>query len=82
MQFNFFNWVRDGVKQAVLLGVSDAVETIGTPLDDKTLSERLQAAMEPRLEAATVTATAKVGGTTKRKRLGRTLKDIDGSEES
>ncbi len=28
---NFFAWIREGVRQAVLLGVSDAVEHIGTP---------------------------------------------------
>jgi len=79
MQFNFFNWVRDGVKQAVLMGVSDAVETIGTPLDDNTLTERLQEAMAPALES---TSSATSGTTTKRKRLGRSLKDIDSSKDS
>ena len=28
---NFFSWIRDGVRQSVLLGVSDAVEQLGTP---------------------------------------------------
>ncbi|MEZ6074929.1 MAG: hypothetical protein R3C56_04395 [Pirellulaceae bacterium] len=28
---NFFGWIRDGVRQSVLLGVSDAVEQLGTP---------------------------------------------------
>jgi len=78
MQINFFNWVRDGVKQAVLMGVSDAVETIGTPVDDNTLTERLQEAMAPALES---TSTSK-SGTAKRKRLGRSLKDIDSSKDS
>ena len=27
---NFFDWMRNGVKQSVLLGVSDAIETMGT----------------------------------------------------
>ena len=30
---NLFAWIRDGVKDAVLLGVSDAVGDIGTPAD-------------------------------------------------
>lgn len=33
MQFNFFGWIREGVKEAVLMGVSDAVEKIGVPED-------------------------------------------------
>lgn len=28
---NFFGWIRDGVRQSVLLGVSNAVEQLGTP---------------------------------------------------
>ena len=33
MNFNFFGWIRDGVRDAVLLGVSDAVDEIGAPLE-------------------------------------------------
>ena len=32
MNFNLFLWIREGVKQSVLLGVSDAIEAIGTQL--------------------------------------------------
>ena len=32
---NFFEWLRDGVRQSVLLGVSDAIEQIGTPADSE-----------------------------------------------
>jgi hypothetical protein len=28
MQFNVFDWIREGVKRSVILGVSDAMETI------------------------------------------------------
>ncbi len=28
---NFFGWIRDGVRQSVLLGVSDAIDQLGTP---------------------------------------------------
>jgi hypothetical protein len=31
MSANFFEWIRDGVRQSVLLGVSDAIEELGTP---------------------------------------------------
>ena len=30
MQPNFFQWIREGVKQSVLLGVTDAVDQLGT----------------------------------------------------
>ena len=32
-QINFFDWIREGVKQSVLLGVSDAAEQIGVPFE-------------------------------------------------
>ena len=28
---NFFSWIRDGVKQSVMLGVADAIDELGTP---------------------------------------------------
>jgi hypothetical protein len=34
MQFNLFDWIRQGVKQSVILGVSDAMEAIGSPEGD------------------------------------------------
>ncbi len=74
--FNFFAWIRDGVKQAVLVGVSDAVDQIGAPLDNDEANERLQEALTPALEVAPTKATGK------RKRLGRTLKDIDATKDA
>ena len=38
---NFFTWIRDGVRQAVLMGVSDAVGDIGTPVEGDDISQRL-----------------------------------------
>jgi hypothetical protein len=38
---NFFNWVREGVRQAVLLGVSDAVQGIGTPPNGEDMGQKL-----------------------------------------
>ena len=34
MSFNFFDWVRDGVKNSVLGGVSDAVNVLGMPPEE------------------------------------------------
>ena len=42
---NFFTWVRDGVRQAVLMGVSDAVGDIGTPPEGDDISQRLLQAL-------------------------------------
>ncbi|MEO1527820.1 MAG: hypothetical protein AAFX06_20510 [Planctomycetota bacterium] len=72
MNMNFFQWLRDGVRQSVLLGVSDAVDTIGLPEtendDNKTpaLASILGGEEKPK---------AKRGGG--RKRLGKSLKEMD-----
>jgi hypothetical protein len=76
MQFNMFQWIREGVKQSVILGVHDAVEAIGAPEGDD-VRERL-AALLPPAEPATATA---LPGAGKRKRLGRSLRDFDGAAE-
>ena len=34
MSFNFFDWVRDGVKNSVLHGVNDAVNAMGMPPEE------------------------------------------------
>lgn len=66
MQFNLFSWLREGVKRSVLLGVSDAVETIGTPDVETQLNEQLFAGIEQKSKPSA-----------KRKRLGRSLKDMN-----
>jgi len=77
MQFNLFDWIREGVKRSVILGVHDAVEAIGSPADDDA-RQRLVALLPPPEAAATEPALA---AGTKRKRLGRSLRDFDGAEE-
>jgi len=82
---NFFGWIREGVKQSVLLGVSDAIETIGTPDDPHTLHPQVAALLatngkssdghgstvqSPRIHSEAGSAT------TQKRRLGRSLKDI------
>ena len=71
MNVNFFEWLRDGVRQSVLLGVSDAIEQIGTPADSDELHPNVAAMLgaEP--------AKAKRGGGGGRKRLGKSLKEMD-----
>ena len=44
---SFYNWIRDGVKRAVLLGVSDAIDQIGAPHETEELNPRLAAMLQP-----------------------------------
>ena len=78
---NFFNWIREGVRQAVLYGVHDAVGELGTPHGGQDMNERLLHLLRtspegeaPRLDGPSVA--------TKRKRLGRTLGDIQATMEA
>lgn len=78
MQLNFFQWVREGVKQSVLLGVSDAVEHLGQPDSGDDVQKRLTAALK---SSTTGTGPKKSSTSTQRKRLGRTLKDVSAAEK-
>ncbi len=75
MSFNFFNWVRDGVRQSVLLGVSDAVTHLGTPHDGDDVQQRLTSFLQHEGRGAL----PRIGGETSRKKLGRTLEQIQAS---
>ena len=83
MNVNFFDWLRDGVRQSVLLGVSDAIEQIGSPADSDELHPGVAAFLhsektdKPRVAGGSPASGASSGTT--RKRLGRSLKDIDQS---
>jgi len=76
--FNFFTWIREGVKQSVLMGVSDAVQHLGTPREGDDVQQRLTAFLQDHGSAAT--APRLTDGSTRRK-LGRTLQDIHASNE-
>lgn len=83
MKFNFFDWIREGVRQSVLLGISDAAEQIGSQREVDTLNQRfLQALQENRLighddaNAAEPAVGATGKGRTRRKSLGRSLDQI------
>lgn len=71
MNFNFFGWIREGVKEAVLLGVSDAVEEIGYPTEsnDEASKQVLDILRRKRVESDKES-------TAKRKRLGRSLEQV------
>lgn len=82
---NFFTWIRDGVRQSVLLGVSDAIETLGTPASTEDLHPSVagllrvekNADTSPRLAHAAANVGQAGGNQSNRKRLGRSLKDIE-----
>jgi hypothetical protein len=76
---NFFSWVRDGVRQAVLLGVSDAVGDIGTPPEGDDISQRLLQAIrtgQPTLPESRSTDRSP------RKKLGRSLEQIQATAKA
>ena len=80
---NFFSWLRDGVKQSVLLGVSDAIEDLGSPADTDQLHPGVAALLARDDGSAAGDAKRITAGTTRgRKRLGKSLKDIDGTSAS
>jgi hypothetical protein len=81
---NFFGWIRDGVKQSVLLGVSDAIETIGTPADTSTMHPQVAALLKnsladttPNSQSIGLVATPVGTASRSKKRLGRSIRDID-----
>ena len=70
----FFGWIREGVKQSVLLGVSDALETLGTVDPNQTYHPSIAKALgNAQGTAESLPGTSRVP----RKRLGKTLKDLN-----
>jgi len=67
---NFFSWIRDGVRHAVLLGVSDAVGDIGTPTEGDDISQRLLQALRTGQPTLTDSGSHE---RSPRKKLGRSL---------
>lgn len=74
----FFNWVRESVRQAVVLGVADAVEDIGVRSRDEDFGPALVQSLRERLavrsEPAVAQAAAPQGPA--RRRLGRSLEGL------
>jgi hypothetical protein len=75
---SFFEWLREGVRQAVVLGLADAVEDVGTRNRGEDLGPALAQSLRERLAESNGTAVldsdpavaAKAKG---RRRLGRSL---------
>ncbi len=77
---NLFTWIRDGVRQSVLLGVSDAVEQLGSPASADELHPSVTGFLSMDRDDETPRVTNRRGGTANRKRLGKSLKDIGTGE--
>ena len=75
MQFNFFDWIREGVKRSVILGVSDALEAVGSPAGDDGRARIAQL-----LPAAGEASQPALAASAKRKRLGRSLREFESGQ--
>lgn len=77
MQINLFQWVREGVRQSVLLGVADAVDDLGNPDGNGKFSKSIRdMARENAIDAGLVS------GTPNRRRLGKSLKEITPAQKA
>ena len=74
MSFNFFSWLREGVRQSVLMGVSDAVTHLGTPHEGDEVQQHLTVFLRNDTNAAATLAGPSSGGP--RRKLGRSLQEI------
>ena len=74
MNLNVFNWIREGVRQSVLAGVSDALDQMGTTVDGDDLRPRLTEVLRRQTSNG---GDAVVAGESRPRRLGRSLKDLD-----
>lgn len=78
---SFFQWLREGVRQAVVLGLADAVEDVGTrnqgddlgPALAQSLRERLAVRKESTLLVESTTTATAVAAPSAKRRLGRSL---------
>lgn len=76
---NVYAWIREGVKQAVLLGFSDAVEQIGVPEGNEQANNHLLSVFRG---VGAQPATAALGGPVRpqapgKRRLGRSLDQLN-----
>lgn len=72
MKINFFDWIREGVRQSILLGLSDAAADIGSEKDVEALNQQFLASLQ---QNRITDETPKAGGG-RRKALGRSLSQI------
>ena len=73
MNLNVFQWIREGVRQSVLAGVSDAIDQMGTAVDGDDLRPRLAEVLRRQNSTVETPAVSEA----RPRRLGRSLKDFD-----
>lgn len=78
VNFNFFEWIRTSVRQSVLLGVSDAVGQMGMPHETQEAQQHLLEVFRENGASGTPRA---IGTAAPRKKLGRSLKQIQAVSE-
>jgi hypothetical protein len=73
-----YTWIREGVKHAVLLGFSDAVEQIGVPIEGNVLNTQMAAVLLQGVPAMaeSPTATLPPPQAAGRKRLGKSFEQM------
>ena len=80
MNFNFFDWIRDGVKRSVLMGVTDAVETMGMPTDEDASKDKilsfLQSDEQEKLASSPARRRLPGGTAAPQRKLGRSIAEI------
>lgn len=72
MKLGFFDWIREGVRQSVLLGLADAATHIAAPEEVEQLNQRFLATIEQR----NLDQQMEPKGGRRRKALGRSLSQI------
>ena len=80
MNFNFFDWIRDGVRRSVLMGVSEAVETLGMPPDEESSKDKilsfLQSDAPQKLTSTPPSRRLSGGNGGSSRKLGRSIAEI------
>lgn len=76
MNINFFTWIREGVRQAVLHGVSDAVGHIGANSDEDDMPKRLLEVIRQNDALLAQSSPPRADGTPRPRKLGRSLEQI------
>ena len=83
MDFNFFEWIRQGVKRSVLMGVSDAVTQMGAPHTDEDSRDKIMAFLQDE-SPKTVTSRRRLSSSAPaepgQRKLGRSIADLHPSE--
>ena len=75
MSFNFFDWVRDGVKNSVLGGVEDAVKVMGMPPEESSKDKVLGFLRSDADSESSVRRITNGDTPATTKKLGRSLND-------